>query len=122
MVGEGECREELSTLVSNRGLEVATVDSGDLIAHLGKEAPDAVVMDLAMSGFHGVADLLELRDDRVHTGLPVMVLTHDGLNEKERELIGEMATVHAPRAEAPATLKRLLDASFPVAESEDDHG
>lgn len=122
MVGDDECRDELSTLVTNRGLEVATVDSGDLIAHLGKEAPDAVVLDLAMSGFHGVADLLELRDDRLHTGLPVMVLTHDGLNDKERELIGEMATVHAPKAEASATLERLLEASFPVAESEDDHG
>jgi PAS domain S-box-containing protein len=121
MVGEEECRDELSALVLNRGLEVAAVDSGDLIAHLGKEAPDAVVLDLAMSGFHGVADLLELRDDRLHTGLPVMVLTHDGLNEK-RELIGEMATVHAPRDEASATLERLLDASFPVAESEGARG
>jgi len=120
MVGEDRCREELSKLVSRRGLEVAAVDSGDLMAHLGKEAPDAVVMDLAMSGFHGVADLLELRDDRLHTGLPVMVLTHDGLNEKERELIGEMATVHAPHENAPATLERLLDASFPLARPEGD--
>ncbi len=90
------------------------------MAHLGNEAPDAVVMDLAMSGFHGVAELLELRDDRVHTGLPVMVLTHDGLNEKERELIGEMATVHAPVSQAPATLERLLDASFPLEQAEQD--
>ena len=82
---------------------------------LGHEAPDAVVLDLALPGIHGVATLLELRDDRTYTGLPVLVLTHPALNEKERGLVGELATVHAVPAKSKEALQYLLEASFPLA-------
>jgi hypothetical protein len=69
-----------------------------------------------------VAALLELREDRLHTGLPVMVVTHEGLNEKERQLVGELATVHAVPSRAPGELQKLLEASFPLAVSRDTEG
>jgi hypothetical protein len=59
--------------------------------------------------------LLEVRDDRVHTGLPILVVTHDDLNEKERQIVTELATVRARPSEAPAALERLLEVSFPLA-------
>jgi len=51
----------------------------------------------------------------VHTGLPVLVLTHPALNEAERRLVGELATVHAVPAKSKEALKYLLDASFATA-------
>ena len=116
MVGEDAGHSELAEIVEETGLEVAKGTGGDdLVTVLGKEAPDAVVLDLALPGLQGVAALLKLRDDRLHTGLPVMVITHEDLNDKEREIVHEMATVHAGAAEASATLRRLLDASFSLA-------
>lgn len=115
MVADEARRAELSETVVSRGLEVATSSGGELVAILSQQAPDAVVLDLALAGVHGVAALLEIRDDRVHTGLPVLVLTHDGLNDKERELVGELATVHSNAADAADALGNLLDLSFPLA-------
>ncbi len=115
MVDDVHRRGELSEVIAHRGLEVAHAAGGDLLAVLGQEAPDAVVLDLANAELHGVAALLELRDDRVHTGLPVLVLTHDGLNEKEREIVEELATVHTSGGEAAVALTKLLEASFPLA-------
>jgi len=112
---DGEGRRALNDVVLRRGLEGATADRGDLIAVLGREAPDAVVMDLSLPSLQGVAALLELRADRVHTGLPVLALTHDGLNDKEREIVNELATLHSAPDRACETLQRLLAASFPVA-------
>lgn len=118
----GDCRRSLNDVVLQRGLEVASADRGDLLAVLSREAPDAVVMDLALPSLHGVASLLELRADRVHTGLPVLVLTHDRLNDKEREIVTELATVHVDHAGAEDALRRLLDASFPVAAAREVEG
>lgn len=105
----------LEKVVTSRGLEVASAGGSELMKALGREQPDAVVLDLALKSMHGVAELLELRADRMHTGLPVLVLTHDGLNAKEREIVEELATVHAPNAGAAPVLGQLLDVSFPLA-------
>jgi CheY-like chemotaxis protein len=106
-------RNSLAALVRKRGLEVASAAGGDLMTLLAHESPDAVVLDLATPGMHGVASLLELREDRVHTGLPVLAVTHPGLNDKEREMVSELATVFAIPEQAGPVLERLLEASFP---------
>jgi PAS domain S-box-containing protein len=115
---DGELQDQLAAVADATGLEVATSNQGDLVMVLAREGPDAVVLDLAMPDMHGVAALLELRDDRLHTGLPVLAITHEGLNHKEREIVHEMATLHADRSEAPHMLARLLDASFGLARRE----
>ncbi|MEM7415491.1 MAG: response regulator [Gemmatimonadota bacterium] len=119
MAAEGESRDSLEDVVEGRGLEVAVEGAGDLMSIVGRQAPDAVVLDLTLPDLHGVAELLALRDDRLHTGLPVLVVTHDGLNEKEQELVRELATVHAGAEDAPAMLAKLLDASFPLPVAQD---
>jgi PAS domain S-box-containing protein len=118
MVGDDERRSELASVVEAYGLEVADPDGAEFAVALATEAPDAVVLDLALPGLHGVASLLELREDRVHTGLPVLVISRDGLNEKEREIIRELATVAADPSQAGERLATLLDASFPQPEEE----
>jgi CheY-like chemotaxis protein len=114
-VVDAERRKQLADVVRGRGLEVALTAASDLLQVLEREAPDALVLDLSTPGLHSVATLLEVRDDRVHTGLPILVVTHDDLNEKEREIVTELATVRARPSEAPAALERLLEVSFPLA-------
>jgi PAS domain S-box-containing protein len=121
MVGNDEQRLRLADVVRERGLEVAEAKGTHFVGALGRESPDAVVLDMAMPGLHGVAALLELREDRVHTGLPVLVVNRDDLNEKEREIIRELATMRSEPADAPEKLAHLLDASFPHV-GEEDHG
>ena len=118
MVGDAQQQMDLTQVVEARGLEVAEPKGSDFSVALAREAPDAVVLDLSFPGLHGVASLLELREDRVHTGLPVLVVTRPGLNAKEQEIIKELATVAAEPANAGARLATLLDASFPTAEPE----
>ena len=85
---------------------------------LNREAPHAVVLDMALTSMDGVASLLELRESRLHTGLPVLALTHPGLYEREREMVHELATVHAPGEHAARELVKLLEASFHTSASE----
>jgi PAS domain S-box-containing protein len=118
MVDDPDRRGQLADVVHTRGLEVADPAGSEFMVALAREAPDAVVMDLSMPGLHGVAELLQLRDDRALTGLPVLALTHPGLNAKERELVGELATIHADPSAGPAQLEKLLDVSFAAAEAE----
>jgi DNA-binding response OmpR family regulator len=115
MAEPGSRRDRLAAVIEEKGLEVVVTDGGELMAVVAKEAPDAVVLDLSLEEMHGVAGLLELRDNRLHTGLPVMVVTHPGLNEKEREMVQELATLHSDPLEAADKLGRLLDVSFPLA-------
>jgi PAS domain S-box-containing protein len=119
MAETGSRRDRLAAVIEEKGLEVVVTDGGELMAVVAKEAPDAVVLDLSLEEMHGVAGLLELRDDRLHTGLPVMVVTHSRLNEKEREMVQELATLHSDPLEAADKLGRLLDVSFPLASPEE---
>lgn len=119
MAETGSRRDRLAAVIAERGLEVVVSDRGELMSVVAKEAPDAVVLDLSLEEMHGVAGLLELRDDRLHTGLPVMAVTHPRLNEKERETVQELATLHSDPLEAADKLGRLLDVSFPLLSPEE---
>jgi len=125
MVEDVERRNALAEVVRDRGFDVAEPNGAEFETALAREAPDAVVLDMALPDLHGVAALLALRGDRLHTGLPVLVVHRDGLNPKEREIIRELATLPSEPAEAPEKLAHLLDASFPQVveeESGDDTG
>jgi len=115
LIVEGAARRsELAEVVRARNLQPAIAGEGDLTQLLRSEAPDALVLDMTSPGVAGVASLLELREDRVHTGLPVLVVTHDELNDKELALVHELATVHAPGPRCGRALAEMLDISFPV--------
>ena len=115
MVAEADHREELAQVIEARGLEVVAISKDGVLDAIGRHAPDAVVLDLALSATQGVASLVELRDHRLHTGLPVLVLTHDGLSDEERDIVEKLATVHSGREESSTALVHLLEAVFPSA-------
>lgn len=115
---EGAQRDAFARLIEDRGLESTAFDDGDFMTVLAREAPDAVVIDLALETLNGVEELVALREDRVHTGLPVLAVTHPDMTERERGLVEELATVHAGADDASSMLAKLLDASFPLAAQE----
>ncbi|MDX1646641.1 MAG: PAS domain S-box protein [Longimicrobiales bacterium] len=114
VVPDEERSERLGAVVRARGFRATRRTEGDIVQILGQEAPDAVVLDMDLPGHQALSSLLELREDRVHTGLPVLVLTHDGMTEKEREIVRELATLHAPGESPDAALANMLEISFPV--------
>ena len=118
MVGDEACEEELAKVVTEHGLDVRSAKAGDILAVLGQEAPDAVVLDMALPGIRGVAALLEVRESRLHTGLPVLAVTSPELSEDEQRMVGDLATVFAPRSHAGPELAKLLEASFHTGTSE----
>jgi CheY-like chemotaxis protein len=120
MVPDAERRRRLADVVRSRGLQVAAATEGDMVQILGQEAPDAVVLDMDLPGGHGMASLRELREDRVHTGLPVLVLTNQGMADEDQGIIRELATVHVPGGDGPEALAKMLDVSFPVGLQEVD--
>ncbi len=115
MVGDAGHREEMARLIEQRGLEVVAVTREAPADAIGRHAPDAVVLDLALPSVGRVRSLLELRGDRLYTGLPVMVVTANGLDPREQGLVHDLATVHAERDGSLEALTRLLDAVFPMA-------
>ena len=98
--------------MEEHGLEVRLSRDPDLIAVLGQESPDGVVLDMALPSTGGVSSLLKLRESRLHTGLPVFALTHPDLSEKEQHMVRELATLFAPGDEAARGLAKMLEASF----------
>lgn len=112
MVSDDEREQELSAIVEEHGLEVRLSRDPDLIAVLGQESPDGVVLDMALPSTGGVSSLLKLRESRLHTGLPVFALTHPDLSEKEQHMVRELATLFAPGDEAARGLAKMLEASF----------
>jgi CheY-like chemotaxis protein len=114
MVSDDGLRDELQELVEGRGLEAVAPSESEPLDAIRRHQPDAAVVDLSLPDARGVATLLELRDDRLLTGLPVLVVTHDGLNAKEHEIVGELATVFASADSATHAFTRLLDAVFPL--------
>jgi PAS domain S-box-containing protein len=114
MVADGAVREEVAQLVEARGLEVVAVTKDSPMHAIRRHAPDAVVLDLAVPAAQGVTALLELRDDRLHTGLPVMVIADDRLDPKDLAIVRDLATVHSDPAGAITAVTRLLDAVFPL--------
>jgi len=114
MVGDEDLRGDLSRLVEERGLGVVSLTRESPMEAVRRNAPDALILDVGLPAAQGVVSLLELREDRLHTGLPILVLTGDRLNDKERDLVNDLATVHAGHDEAGEALTRLLDAVFPL--------
>ncbi len=116
MVGNPELREHLAATIALRGLETIHSPGEDVLAAVGREAPDAVVLDLGLPSAQGVAGLLELREDRVHTGIPLLTVVPTSFNPRQLEIVKELSTVYGGVSQAEQELTRLLDATFPIAE------
>ena len=115
MTGDEQYRDELLAAVEERGLTALSATRDTPLDAISHHAPDVVVFDIAFPMGHGVASLVELRENRLYTGLPLLVLTHDRIDVQEAEVIEELATLHADRHRGAPALERLLDAVFPAA-------
>ncbi|MEU9073941.1 ATP-binding protein [Kitasatospora sp. NPDC048538] len=72
---------------------VEVPDSGDALATLRRERPDALILDLHMSGLDGYAVLARLRGDPDLHGLPVVVLTSADPSSLDRDRLTHARSV-----------------------------
>jgi CheY-like chemotaxis protein len=104
---ETEPRERVMRALRERGLEVTPAPNGREALRLVQEAaPDAVVLDWTMPVMDGMGVLNRLRQDRYHTGLPVVVIADRELTRSEQVALQEKA--HSVVAKGPGHLDELL--------------
>ncbi len=73
-------RRSLAGILSDEGFETTLVENGDrALASIGRDAPDLVLLDIAMPGRDGVEILIELRERWPE--LPVVMMSGHGTVE-----------------------------------------
>ena len=116
-------RNRMSEWLSARGLQVFTAaDSRAALEVVQVEAPDAMLLDPAGSGMDGLGLLTELRENRLHMGLPVVVLAGDNHSEEELRQLDDLANVMIPKSEAGERLDGVLEVVFPVLDPQETGG
>ena len=77
---ERSIRDMLRMTLEYEGFEVADVDSGiNALKHIDEIRPDAIILDVKMSGLDGIETLERLRESHPH--IPVVLLTGHGTIE-----------------------------------------
>jgi CheY-like chemotaxis protein len=85
-------REQLSSILGERGYRVETASGGaEGLALIRQHRPDAVILDLMMPDVDGFTVLERLRADPATLDLPVIVLTAKDLTGEERERLRRSA-------------------------------
>ena len=118
VVDDAQVRYDLSGFLTGRGLEVVTPQGGmGPVEAVAAQAPDAVILDLEPSGPVTMRMLANIRENRLHAGLPTFVLAGDDLLDEERDQLQDLMTIVVSRADPAGALDDLLGALFPVAEA-----
>jgi PAS domain S-box-containing protein len=116
---DADMRTMITEFLTKVGLESFTAGDGqeamDLVI---SEAPDAIILDLMMPVMSGMTFLEKLRENPLHTGLPVFVLTGKKLDEEEEAELLELASAVVLKKDAPERLGDLLGAVFQLSEPE----
>jgi len=109
-------REGIAAVLRAQGLEVSTAPNGREALRLVQDAaPDAVVLDWVMPVMDGMGFLNRLRQNRYHTGLPVVVLTDRALTRSEQVALQEKAhAVIRKESDTPRELLRVLGWILPL--------
>jgi CheY-like chemotaxis protein len=102
--------------LSAEGLEVHCVGDGEeALRVLAKESPAAVLLDIRMPVMNGFEFLDQLRANRYHMGLPVIVMTGTQLTDEELEEISEKASVVLAKGDDfIPRLRSFLSTLFPL--------
>jgi len=75
-------RAMLDTTLTEAGFEVYQAENGrDGLGMLGVIKPDLVITDLNMSVMGGFTVIREIRQEKRHVGLPILVMTTEGSDE-----------------------------------------
>jgi PAS domain S-box-containing protein len=90
---EEDARTMLAQYLTTLGLEVVEAEDGQrALEVIRMEAPDAVLLDMVMPVMDGMTFLKKLRDNPLHTGLPVIVLTAKELSRPEMKELSDVAS------------------------------
>ncbi|MCG6956262.1 MAG: response regulator [Gemmatimonadetes bacterium] len=110
----------LEDYLDSMGLEVVTARDGRAgLDAVGTEAPDAVLLDLAMPGMNGIEFLRTLRANPLHSGLPVIVLTSRELTSDEQKILEDLASGVLDKGEGlESRLREALESMFTLRPSE----
>ncbi len=114
-------REMLTSYLETLGLETAVARDGpETLEMVRTEAPDALLLDLGLPGLDGFSVLERLRDNPLHSGLPVIVLTGKELTGEDQVELVDMASGVLQKGESDVReeLKRMLGAIFRLDEAE----
>jgi CheY-like chemotaxis protein len=113
-------RKLLVEYLAGLGLETVTAEDGqEALEAVRTEAPDAIVLDLAMPEMDGMTFLERLRANPLHSGLPVIVVTGRELSRQELKELGDMASgVLAKDDDLQDRLKDMLGSIFQLSGAE----
>jgi len=114
-------REMLRSYLESLGLKTVVAEDGpETLEMVRTEAPDAVLLDLGLPGLNGLSVLERLRDNPLHSGLPVIALTDKELTGTEEVDLLDMASGVLQKGEGDlrGELKRMLGAIFRLDETE----
>ena len=88
-----DARTLFRDFLEDAGLEVVTAENGaDALQVIGRESPDAIVLDLMMPVMDGLTFLEKLRERSEYVGIPVIVVTAKDLDEEETEILQDHAS------------------------------
>ena len=121
---EPDVRQMLKEYLLAVGLEVVMAGDGkEALEAVRSDAPDAVLLDLMMPVMDGMTFLEQLREDPLHMGLPVIVLTAKDLSGAEQEQLGDMASAVLAKGDAVEDqLRDLLGSIFALSGAEEGGG
>jgi CheY-like chemotaxis protein len=104
-----EMRRLFAEALSPTGLELREAESGDeALAAIASDPPDAIVLDLLVTGGEGVALLEQLRADPRARSIPIVVFSGRDLSPSERERLRRQAVSLVERSAYSAQEFRRL--------------
>ena len=113
-------REMLVAHFEEVGLEAQGAENGqEALDAVHRDAPDAVILDLAMPVMDGMTFLGHLRSNPYHSGLSVIVITPKELSLGERRELADQASGVVVKGEGlEGRLTELLGTLFPIGREE----
>jgi CheY-like chemotaxis protein len=106
---EQDVLQYFSTLFQDNGYEVNTASDGvEAVAHLWKQRPDLVTLDITMPNKSGVKVYREIKENDELKHIPVVIVT--GVQREFKHFISSRKQVPAPEGylEKPVALSDLL--------------
>ncbi|HSR41869.1 MAG TPA: response regulator, partial [Longimicrobiales bacterium] len=121
---EEDTRELLRNYLEDAGLDVVEAANGaEALRTLGRDSPDAIVLDLMMPVMDGMTFLERLREMPEYVGIPVIVVTAKDLTEDDREELHNKASGVIEKGEGvEERLREYLGLIFRLKMQEQDAG
>ena len=107
-------RHVTERVLSRRGCEVHTAADGlealatlEILANQG-EMPDVLLLDLEMPRLNGLETIRRVRDNPLYKSLPILVLSGNALNSRQKEVLAAGATAFLFKPISPTQLMAAI--------------